>query len=110
MYTCGEYTSFSITDVPRFERWLKKWCEHAGIHGRSVLVFNKEDLRVEGNHYRVVENGQICYRNSLPNITLEYIIISGNMCVLTKVWETKTLSALYRIPTSWHNVEMWHAT
>ena len=113
MYTCGEFTSFSIAEVPRFERWMKKWCEHvSSTHGcsMSMLVFNKEDLRAEGTHYEEVQNNQVFHYHVLPNITLEYIIISGSMCVLTKVWETKTESALYRIPENWHNVEMWHAT
>ena len=110
MYTRAEYTSFSIADVPRFERWMKKWCEHECIHGRSIIVFNKEDLLAKGTEYEEVKNNQVFYYNVLPNITLEYIIINGSMCVLTKVWETKTLSALYKIPENWHNVEMWHAT
>ena len=113
MYTCGGFTHFSIADVPRFERWMKKWCEHvSSIHGRSMsmLVFNKEDLRTEGKHYEQVHNNQVFHYHVLPSITLEYITINGSMCILTKVYETVTESALYRIPENWHNVEMWHAT
>jgi len=115
MYTCGEFTNFSIADVSRFERWMKKWCKqvrdpHGRDPGRSMLVFNKEDLRAEGTHYEEVHDKQVFHYHVLPNITLEYIIISGSMCVLTKVYETITESALYRIPENWHNIEVWHAT
>ena len=113
MYTCGEYTTFSLSDVPEFERWMENWCKHVSKkHGRtrSMLVFNKEDLRAEGKHYEEVHDKQVFNYHVLPNITLEYITITGSMCVLTKVYETVTKSALYRIPENWHNVELWHAT
>ena len=90
MYTCSEYTHFSITDVNRFERWMTKWCKQECIPGRSMIVFNKEDLAVEGKHTEGYENNQHFHYHALPNITLEYIIISGSMCILTRVWENKT--------------------
>ena len=113
MYIGEEYKTFSISDVPEFESWMKDWCKHVSrIHGRSkaMLVFNKEDLRAEGKHYKEVQDKQVFHYHVLPNITLEYITIIGSLCVLTKVYETVTKSALYRIPENWHNVEMWHAT
>ena len=110
MYTCSGYTHFSITDVSKFERWMCKWCRQECIHGRSMIVFNREDLVVEGKHTEGEENNQVYHYHILPSITLEYIIISGSMCILTKVWENTTLSVLYNIPNKWHNVEVWHAT
>ena len=110
MYTCGEYTQFSLTDVSKFERWMRKWCKKECIPGRSMIVFNKEDLVVEGKHTEEIKDNQVFYYHALPNITLEYIIISDSMCVLTKVWENRTLSVMYNIPKKWHNLELWHAT
>lgn len=109
MYTCGEYKSFSLTDVSRFERWMCKWCKKECIHGRSMIVFDLESLVVEGKHTTEVKDAQTFHYHILPNITLEYIILNKNMCVLTKVWENKTLDVLYRIPEKWYNVEVWHA-
>ena len=110
MYTCGGYTQFSITDVSKFERWMMKWCKKECIPGLSMLVFNKEDLMVEGKHTEVESDDHVFHYHILPNITMEYIIIGESMCILTKVWENKTLSVLYNIPNKWHNVELWHAT
>ena len=110
MYINGEYTQFSLTDVHRFERWMLKWCTKVCTHGRSMIVFDYNSLKVEGKHTIEVKDNQAFHHYVLPNITMEFIFISKNMCVMTKIWETKTLSALYRIPESWHNVEVWPAT
>ena len=110
MYINGEYTHFSLTDVNRFERWLNNWCTQECTHGKSMLVFDYTQLKVEGKHSIEVRDNQVFHHYVLPNITLEFIFISKNMCVMTSIWETKTLSALYRIPDSWRNVGVWPAT
>ena len=110
MYIGDEYTQFSLTDVRRFERWLCKWCSQECTHGRSMIVFDNDTLKVEGTRTIEVIENQVFHHLILPNITLRYIFISQNMCVLTKVWENITLSVLYNIPERWHNVEVWPAS
>ena len=110
MYVNSEYTHFSLIDVTRFEKWLYKWCTTECIHGRSMIVFDRERLLVEGKRTTEVKDNQVFHYLALPNISLEYICVNKSMCILTKVWENKTLSVLYNVPKSWHNVEVWPAT
>ena len=110
MYLNSEYTHFSLTDVSRFERWMYKWCTQVCIHGRSMIVFDYNALMVNGEHAVEVKDNQVFHHYILPNLTLQFIFISKEMCVLTKVLENKTSNALYTIPDRWYNVELWPAT
>ena len=108
MYPDCHYERFSLTDVAKFERRLTKFCKEAYIPGRSMLIFDKSSLLVEGQRtIEVIENQEL-HKVVLPNITLTYTCIAGtNMCVMYKIWENKTLSVMYNIPQKWDGTELW---
>ena len=109
MYTLCHYERFSLTDVAKFERRLRKWCNEECMHGKSMLIYDKPSLLVGGEPAIKNEEGQSFYQVVLPNITLDYICIVGSMCIMKRIWENKTHSVLYKMPEKWDNCELWLA-
>ena len=108
MYCNCHYENFSLTDVGKFERRLKKWCNQECMHGKSMLIFDKESLCV-GGETTIEKKGDITYyKVVLPNITLVYTCVGETaMCIIHKIWENKTLSVLYNMPCNWDGTELW---
>lgn len=108
MYVTCNYENFSITDVGRFERRIRKWCNEACMPGKSMLIFDKDSLLVGGEPEIEVNGITTYYKVVLPNITLTYICVAETaMCIMHRVWENRTQSVMYNMPLKWDGVELW---
>ena len=109
MHNVCMYERFSITDVGKFERRLKNWCnEVSNMHGKSMLVFDRASLRVDGESTVEKFGNEEFYKMILPNMSLTYTCIPGTtMCVMHKIWENKTQSVMYSMPQKWEGTELW---
>ena len=56
--TCS-YPKFSTENVEKFERRMVNWCSEGCTDGVSMLIFDKEDLKVSGTL-------DLLYDNYLP--------------------------------------------
>lgn len=109
MYEVCGYERFSMTDVAKFERRLKKWCTEACMPGKSMLVFDRNCLKVGGEPESFKDNyGRQYYEVTLPNISFTYTRIADTaMCVVYKIWENDSQKILYRQPCVWNGSELW---
>ena len=110
LYLPCRFERFAIEDVGKFERRITKWCKEECTHGKSMLIFDKSSLLVGGEHVEDVIDGKRVYKVALLNITLAYICVNVNMCIMYKIWETNTQSVLYNLPIKWDNSELWLGT
>ena len=107
LYTNLKFTRFSIPDVERFEKRLIKWCKDAYVPGISMILFDRSSLKVGGEATLEEFNGEAFYKIVLPNITLTYICVTPNMCIMLRIFENKTQSVIYNMPRKWESVEFW---
>jgi len=108
MYCICDYENFSITDVGKFERRMRKFCNEANMPGKSMLIFDKSSLKVEGTPEKIKEENGEYYKVELPNISFTYTqIADSEMCIMHRVWENKTQSVLYNMPRTWDGTELW---
>lgn len=107
MHTQCSYTNFSTNDADKFERWLKKWCRKFCNHGSSMIAFDENELLLRNRATVEMCDGREFFQVTLKDIAFAYICVHGSMCILYKVWENKTQSVLYDMPTKWNNSEIW---
>lgn len=107
MYTICTYSRFSITDSTKFERRLTKWCKTECMPRQSMLIFDRDKLKIEEVSEVKKQNGQEFYQVTMANISFSYFCISAKMCIMSKVWENKTRSVIYNMPSQWDKTELW---
>ena len=108
MYELCKYERFSMTDVAKFERRLKKWCTEACMPGKSMLVFDMTCLKIEVEPQFFRDNTGEYYEVTLPNISFTYMRIADTaMCMMYKIWENDSQKILYRLPCVWDGSELW---
>lgn len=81
----------------------KKYCHN------SVMLFDKNTLWVgEASN---IDSDKHAYRVKLSQLTIEYICINTNMCILTKVVSTNNEKeeVLYEAPESWSDACICYA-
>ncbi len=97
-------------NVDQFEDFLIYWTKTSTKHFRnSVMLFDKSRLLV--GETTNIRNSKHTYEVKLPRFTIEYICISSEMSVLTKVIRTdgKNEKILYTVPEKWSNTYIWYA-
>ena len=103
-----QFRNFSTKDAGSFEDLLTEWCTDWCSHGKSMLIFNRYSLRIEKEHVKDVIDNVPVYKVVLDNITFAYTCIAkSSMCIMYKIWENKTLSAMHNMPLTWENAELW---
>ncbi len=105
MYSMEWYIWFSEKDQYKFEDRLCRWAKQRGK--RAVMIFDRDSL-VVGTTMKVGENN---YLVKLPNSSIEYICITGNMCILRKIIrkDGESEALLYEMPDHWDGTTPWHA-
>lgn len=109
MYPLCPYKNFSITDIGKFGRRLKKWCKEAYEPGKSMIIFDQVELLIDVKTTIENQDGREVYQVVLEDISFSYICISGSMCIMYKIWENKTQSVMYNMPLKWDGIELWVA-
>lgn len=71
--------------------------EIANNNPNSVMLFDKDNLLVGETTKNDSDNHSYCVK--LSKFTIEYICISGKMCILTRIREKEAI--LYEVPQSW---------
>ena len=66
MHETCRYERFSLPDVAKFERRLKKWCEEACMPKKSMLVFDMTGLKIEVEPQFLRDNTGEYYEVKLP--------------------------------------------
>lgn len=107
MYTTCVFTNFATTDSKKFERRLINWCTKACMPERSMLIFDQEDFKIENKSKIVKQDRREVYEVNMTEISFSYFHISSQMCVIYKIWENKTQSVMYNMPTKWNQTELW---
>lgn len=111
MYSICSYKRFSITDIGKFERRLRNWCQEVSdMRGKSMLIFDRDSLIIEVDSQKFKSGDREYYKVTLPNLSFTYTYVADNaMCVMYKIWENKTESVIYNIPKKWDGTELWLA-
>ena len=108
LYMTCSYPKFSIEDVEKFERRMVNWCSYGCTKGVSMLIFDKEDLKVNGTLETLHENNLPYQKLVLPQITLAYTHVQGtDMCIMYKIWDNQTQKVIYKMPSRWDGTELW---
>ena len=107
MYSNCFYEKFSITDVGKFERRMRKWCKEEYMPGKSMLIFDRPSLLVGGPPTTEKIDEKTVYKVELHNISLAFISITETMCIIYKIWEKNTQSVIYNMPHEWNGIELW---
>lgn len=107
MYSMEWYQWLSETDQEKFEDRLIRWTKECGK--MAFMIFDKSILTV-GMTMRI-ESIDSFYLVKLPRITVEYICINGDMCILRRVIlkGENSEEVLYKIPDSWDGTTPWYA-
>lgn len=97
-------------DTKRFEDEMIYWTQEVQqYYQNSVRIFDKSNIfvgettRVEGENY--------IYCVKLPRLSIEYLCITGNMCILLKVTRTdgENYEILYEIHDTWEGTHLWYS-
>ena len=97
-------------DVVRFENTIIQWTRTVKTHfSKSVKLFDRNRILV-GETIPVDVNKGI-YQLRLSQISIEYICITGTMCILSKVTQNdgNKNKILYEIPNSWDDTNIWYS-
>ena len=89
-------------NAKQFQNMLIEWTEAQKKYcHNSVMLFDKNSLRV-GEAINI-DGDEHTYQVKLSQLTIEYICVNTNMCILTKVisTNTETEEILYEPPESW---------
>lgn len=107
MYSMEWYKWISEKDVERFQRWLIQWSKECGKG--AVFLFDKSSLGV--NTAYKIEGVDSFHVIKLPRILVEYICITGEMCILRRVilTDSEPEKVIYKIPDSWNGTSPWYA-
>ena len=104
MYNIFWFDDFSTKDLSKFKDSLIQWANQNGSN--AVMAFDKQSF---GNMVKNDKHNSFSVHEIyLPGgITIEFICISTDMCVLRKI--TKGADVLYHIPESWKGCNFWYA-
>ena len=107
---CLHVSSLYGENAKKFEEQMYMWAQYVGrLQYKAVKVFDRNRLLV-GETTRANDAGNV-YSVKISQLTIEYICISGDMCVFTKVSEVKdgVENVIYEIPDSWEGAHLWHS-
>ena len=108
MYNVCDFSKFSITDVEKFQRRIRKWCKEECMPGRSMLIFDQSSFKVGGEPVSYKDATGEYYKVVLSQISITYMRIADtSMCMMYRIWENKTESVMYNIPKKWDGTELW---
>lgn len=110
MFGGSIYNWFVTEDIDEFENCLIRWVSwvKTTYENKPVLFFNKSNLIVKGR----IESklNQYLYEVKLHKISVEFLCMNGEMCILTKVIrnDSEKSTTLYELPESWDGTTPWY--
>ena len=107
MYEPCTYERFSISTPKLFEKRLIQWCDEVYVPNRSMIVFDREALKVNASVELYEIDQKLTYKVTLDAISFAYICVNQEMCAMYKIWENNPQCVLYNMPKQWRNVELW---
>lgn len=106
MYNISWFDDFDTRDVEKFQDDLTRWADKNGT--KAVMVFDKRSL---GDIFKSeADDSCSIHRIFLHKITLDFICINGNMCILRTIYKTHgNQEIIYKVPKNWEGATLWYA-
>lgn len=105
MFSMEIFNGFSEKNIAKLEDELIRWTRKQVPN--KVLFFDRKILKT--GETSNVDGNDFVYQVKLQRLSMEYICINADMCILLKVTRNdgENNRIIYKIPNSWSGTSPW---